>query len=277
MDKQVVYTNHLGESIVFGRDSIYHYEGIDIHNREWSLTTQSRRILAATKDEQSFSFTVKIRGGGLEARNRLCDVLEADLWGNQDGMLTVGEWSLACRATSSTKSNWHFDRNVMTEELTFVSANPIWQKDDIHHFESFDEETEGISATYDYGYNHGYIPYHPGALINSGLAGDCNFLLRIFGPAINPFVIIDDNQYQVNVTLADGDRIEIDTRDKTIIKTTREGVVTNEYANRVFGAVNSGQYIFKPLSAGDNEITWSGGYSIDIVLHLERSEPEWVD
>ena len=47
---------------------------------------------------------------------------------------------------------------------------------------------------------------------------DANFTLVIYGPVVNPQVIIGDKSYLVNIVLEQGERLEIDSRTRTVTK-----------------------------------------------------------
>ena len=64
---------------------------------------------------------------------------------------------------------------------------------------------------------------------------DANFTLVIYGPVANPQVIIGDKSYLVNIVLEQGERLEIDSRTRTVIKIAKNGERVNAFHNREKG------------------------------------------
>ena len=57
-------------------------------------------------------------------------------------------------------------------------------------------------------------------------------IIRIFGFCVNPLVTINDNIYQIDVSLEVGEYLEIDTEKSTIFKYTIYGDKVNCFNNR---------------------------------------------
>lgn len=58
---------------------------------------------------------------------------------------------------------------------------------------------------------------------------DANFTLVIYGPVVNPQVIIGDKSYLVNIVLEQGERLEIDSRTRTVTKISKNGEQVNAF------------------------------------------------
>lgn len=108
-------------------------------------------------------------------------------------------------------------------------------------------------------------------LDNSDAFTDTNFILTIYGFADNPSILINNHQYIVHCMIYDGERIEINSKDNSVIKIGRMGEITNLYNSR--GKKRS---VFQKIQAGVSTIKWSGGFGFDLKLFIERSEPEWA-
>lgn len=99
---------------------------------------------------------------------------------------------------------------------------------------------------------------------------DANFTLVIYGPVVNPQVIIGDKSYLVNIVLEQGERLEIDSRTRTVTKISKNGEQVNAFHNR-----EKGKKFFKKIPPGRQKVVWSGKFDWDLVIYEERSEPRW--
>ena len=100
--------------------------------------------------------------------------------------------------------------------------------------------------------------------------------LVIYGPAVNPYVIVGGNRYQVNVTVPSGGYVIVDGRDKTINLTLADGTVQNVFSSGVRGGgAGDGTYIFEKIPAGTSEVTYDGSFGFDLGWYEEEGEPPW--
>lgn len=100
--------------------------------------------------------------------------------------------------------------------------------------------------------------------------------LAVFGPAVNPYVIVGGNRYQVNVTVPSGGYLVVDGRDKTIQLTLADGTVQNVFSSGVRGGgAGGGSYIFERIPAGTSEVTYDGSFGFDLGWYEEEGEPPW--
>ena len=100
--------------------------------------------------------------------------------------------------------------------------------------------------------------------------------LVIYGSAVNPYVIVGGNRYQVNVTVPSGGYLIVDGRDKTIMLTLADGTVQNVFSSGVRGGgAGGGTYIFEKVPAGTSEVTYDGSFGFDLGWYEEEGEPPW--
>ena len=98
-------------------------------------------------------------------------------------------------------------------------------------------------------------------MINNESYLPCHFRMTIYGPVTDPEIVIANHIYKVETTVFTDERLEIDSRNNTVIKIGRLGEETDLYNSR---------YKLQSVFA------WPGGYGIDITLYDERSEPRWT-
>lgn len=124
-------------------------------------------------------------------------------------------------------------------------------------------------------YPHGYsYDYANGAqntmLLNEGIA-DADFEITIYGACVNPMIVIGGHAYSVDTEILTGEYLKINSKEKKVYKVKYDGEVVNQFDFR-----NREYYIFKKISAGANNVAWSGMFGFDVTLLEERSEPKWT-
>lgn len=101
----------------------------------------------------------------------------------------------------------------------------------------------------------------------------------IYGPAFNPHLSIAGNNYQINTTVPDGARLEIDSLEgeKSVTLIDVNGARTDMFNAALRGrGINGGDYIFQPIPAGDNIVNWPNSFGFDLTLIEERTAPPWT-
>lgn len=92
-------------------------------------------------------------------------------------------------------------------------------------------------------------------------------IITISRPVNEPTIIIGSNQYGADVELNQGQRLEINTEQKTIRLYNEDGTFEN-----VYSANNGG---FEKIQEGTSLIDWNGNQKIEIQLIQKRSDPKW--
>lgn len=100
--------------------------------------------------------------------------------------------------------------------------------------------------------------------------------LVVYGAAVNPYIIVGGNRYQVNVSVPAGGYLVVDGREKTIMLTLADGTVQNVFSSGVRGdGAGGGSYIFERIPAGTSEVTYDGSFGFDLGWYEEEGEPPW--
>lgn len=271
----ITYTNHLGASVSFGSDGV-HYTGTDVMASSWTATDQNGSTVAMERGARDIEIDASMLGGGLADRDAFDDVFEADSAANVDGTLTVNGWRLRCRRTSSEPDRWWYDSGAWSEKIKLHSADAVWRKDESVTFIPRDQDATGIHTK---GFPHGYPFGYPretttDAIVNLG-ASACPATVRFFGAASSPWCSIGGNRYEVDVSVPAGAYVEIDGIAKTAELVSESGDRTNVFSSLACGLVGSGQYPFAPVETGESAFSWPGASAVEVVMHHERSMPEW--
>ena len=159
---------------------------------------------------------------------------------------------------------------VMPGATTFGMYSTNHQGEETYHYELV--KMKNLTAL---DYPHDY-PYD--LLSDQGIAYITNegvvpsdAKLIFYGPAINPQVVIGENEYTVYTSIEDGERLVINTKDRTIEVIKADGSVQNAFSLR-----SPRSDFFRKIDVGKSEVMWDGSFGLDIVLVEERSTPKWI-
>ena len=130
---------------------------------------------------------------------------------------------------------------------------------------------EKSAGTYDYNYDY-TMPYGGDVIWNVDHYAQCEFLMTVFGPCVDPRVVINGHPYQVYVTLDENEYLQIDSRPNanTVVKYAANGIQQDVYDMRA-----KQESVFEPITAGNVRVVWPGDFGFDLTLFCERSEPRW--
>lgn len=251
----------------------------NFHARRWKLITKQlsfgERIDAAEKDPIDYEIVFSVRGSLAERKdfcNRFTDASEYDIRKLQTGKLVYGDYSIDCFVTDAT-TGIAKDMVYRTEiKAVFHCSYPFWIKIQKLMFTkdaSAKYDTDGMDYPYDYPYD--YAIRRSGArTLQNDSPFDSRFKLTIFGPAVDPFIEIAGHKYAINGEISSGERIEIDSINKTVYK------IGSKVSQNWIGKRYKLESIFEPVPPGINTLNWDGLFGFNIDLYDERSEPPWV-
>ena len=161
--------------------------------------------------------------------------------------------------------------------MTFLTADRGWRKRQSYRFTK-QGAVSAFGLDFPHDYPHDYSMETTKLTINNEDSAPSDFIIRIYGPCVNPYMIIAGNVYQVNVVLLSGEQLIIDSTDKSrIVKKGQFGAETNVFEHAVFGAPGEGTYIFEPIPPGVSSITLQGSFAADLEIVQCRSIPRWYE
>lgn len=157
-----------------------------------------------------------------------------------------------------------------TVQAFFVNAESI---DDISVIVVSDPLIAGsdTGSFYPHDYPYGYGKDKIAEVVTNESMKASTFVLKIYGRADHPKIIINGHVYQVNDTLEKGEHIIVDALEKTITKYLNSGEVRNIFSKRF-----KEQSIFEPIPAEAVTIDWDRTFGFDLTIHDERGEPKWT-
>ena len=201
---------------------------------------------------------------------RLYSIIAVDAEEDTYGRLYVNDTFLRCRIQTSKKSNWK--GYVYSEvDLTFITPELAWVKEEKNTFFSQAEGTAADGLVFPFDFPFDFADTRKGSAtweIDHVTASD--FRMIVYGPCVNPRILINDQAYEVFTTLESNEYLIIDSRDYTVYKYLANGTVQNLFDNRGLE-----QSVFEKIPSGLLRINWSGDFGFDLTLFLERREARW--
>ena len=248
----------------------------NFHKHTWKPETSKRKIGEAVqgfeKDAAEYEITFTIRGT-LEDRktflDEIQDAFETDVLLKRPGTIYFGDYYIEGFVTSSETKTSDIAVYYSQNKIKLYCPRPIWTKENPYTFHSY-----GVSSSDNKRYPGRYPCRYANGMNNTYIQNphftDVNFTLVIYGPVANPQVIIGDKSYLVNIVLEQGERLEIDSRTRTVTKVSKNGEKVNAFHNR-----EKGTTFFKKIPPGRQKVVWSGKFDWDLTIYEERSEPRW--
>lgn len=269
MYKTAVYQNGMGEEIVFGAFP-YFANPQEMTNFGWQKDEE-----AFSRTEQSRSFDVTIvgaRASVAQARNELCRICDYDTSRGDAGRFYVGDYWLNCNLTEvSTKdcTNGHI---LMTVALTPSGA--AWHCENPLQYivgARTQPTTDGVGKGFPHGFPYGYVGGGRGQdVVRNTFDSPAAFRLIIYGPCVQPEIIIAGHTYKMLLDLDTGERCVVDSTTKKITRYAPDNTAFNVFAKRY-----KPESIFEEIPRGTSVIQWDKTFGFDLVLVDARSEPVW--
>lgn len=276
MLENFIFENHLGQKLIGLENGVY-LNSNDLRDYSWNFDTLNGRISRFYKAVKARKIPLIVYCNSdeeaVEIKNRLFELSAVDIEARIPGKIYVGDYYLHGYITDSKKTDYNLKKRLCRIELTFTSDDDYWYSIKKHIFRVGDNESGSIGGNtdypYDYAYDYALLLKGQNILCNS--VGKNAFQLTIFGEAVNPAVIIGGHTYAINGTIGQGDQLTIDSLTKTITLQTAYGQNVNWFDKR-----SREQYIFEPIPAGLNSVSWLGTFNFDLNVIEKRSEPKWT-
>lgn len=269
LDK-LTYVSSTGKKIEFGNPE----EGILINtnnfrNYSWSYSQSYKKITEFSKGLVTKTLPILIFGDNAKSiADDIFETIENDVILKQYGMIYSEDFYMRGYFIGSNKVNYTAD-GFLKMELLFATDSPYWIRETNYEYRPSELQREGLGYPYDYPYDY-LSSVSSQDIINPSFA-DQNIKIVIYGSCVNPVLMIDDDVYNVNVTIGQNQYLTIDTSEKTIILTSSDGTKQN-----VFNSRNREYYIFKKISSGKHTLSILPITDVDLTILEERSEPKWM-
>ena len=251
------------------------------HEYEWTPEVIERKIgetvTGFTKGSKTYQITLTIRGK-LEDRKALIDDLtdafEHDVISVSPGRIYFGDWYIDCyikEKTTGISGTW----NNWTELVVGVYCPyPSWIAESKRSFPKLISESgeseEFLDYEHDYNYDYA-IPYGGDVIWKVDHYAPCEYEMIVYGPCVDPRVVVNGHIYQVYATLDENDYLKINSRENSVVQYMANGTQRDLYDYRVKITGS----LFEPIAPGNVRVVWSGEFGFDLTLFCERSEPRW--
>ena len=276
MLEKFIFENHLGQRFEGLPNGVYlNYN--DLRDYSWSYDTINNRISRFYRSMRNRKLPLVIKCDSdkkaVEVKNRLYELAEVDIEAMIPGKIFVGDYYTIGYITDSVKSNYLITKRLCNIDLTLTSEDSAWYREQTHTFLPNTGSSIGIGGgtDYPYDYPYDYAISLKGKKIMCDSVGNNDFRLLIYGEATNPSVEIGGHTYAIKGTIGKGETLLIDSMTKTITLTTATGARINWFDKR-----GREEYIFEPIPAGQNTVSWVGTFGFDLTVIEKRSEPRWT-
>ena len=271
MRDKLVYINHLNQRVDFGTNTVLLNEN-KVRDYKWSYNNLYDKIVNFKKGITTYQIPITIYSSTKQdIANLMYETFEKDVLSQKPGKLWCGDYYMTGYIIGEASGDFVYNK-VIKLTLTFITDEPYWIKENPFLFRLNNSaiSEDGLGYPYDYPYDF-LSPISVQNFDNQSFT-DANFVMTIYGYVENPAVTVGGHTYKVNTVVNANEFLTIDSRNKTVIRTTNRGVQVNEFANR---DVDAG-YIFERIPAGQNSVTMSSEFNLDITIYEERSEPLWI-
>lgn len=242
----------------------------NFHDFSWTPKTVDQqygtRVYRFDKAACSYTALISVFGS-LEERkqwlNVLHDAFESDIRNMTPGRITHGMYSISCYIVASST---YYEEPYTQNEISIYCPYPFWGREETYHLTVEDVQIYEY-LDYPYGYAYDYRGQLPGyAMVDNRGSGAADWQLAIYGPCVNPMIVIDDIKVGVNAAIGAGETVVISSKEKTVMKGDKS----------LFNQRYKESSIFEKIPAGQHAVFWSGSYDCDLTIYEERSEPLWI-
>ena len=275
------YKNSQGRKIDFTKEPFIGLINNNLLNYDWTYITQGQAVQKIVKFEKLMrekNFNVVITGetekdyyGNLD---KFLQIIDADIDTLQMGELHVGNYFLECYIFASSKSLRYLNTNKTKVTLSIVCEKGNWQRSEFFSYAigSGGEEETGTGFDYPWDYPLDFnVGFDRNTIVNESYMGT-DFEMNIYGPVLEPEIIIGGHTYRVDHEVEDGQYLQINSKKKTITLYKIDGTTENLFSYR-----DRDNYIFEKIHSGGNMVSFAEGLLWDIRLFYERSEPKWSE
>ena len=269
-----------GEEIELSSGNIRaHIKTAGLHDYEWEVNATTKllgsKIKNFGKKAKKYEITLDFRGNQEERANaaeKFYELSERDVVKMMPGRLIFKDHYLMCYIIGGEIGTSKLKRAV--EKTVYAYAPyPFWIREESRSFPpiSPNEQQDDACLDYEHDYQYDYTMPHGGDVIwKVDHFAPCEFLMTMFGPAVDPRVVINGHPYQIYTTLDTNEYLQIDSRNNRVIKYLANGIQQDIYDLRA-----KQESVFDPITPGNISVVWPGDFGFDLTLFCERSEPRW--
>lgn len=251
-----------------------------LYDSEWEVEdtkqAQGRKVEEFRRDSATYKVIIDFLGDkGERAKNanRFVDLCEEDIFKKLPGTLSLNGYKIKCFVIGSEIGAKDSRTRMERIEAKIYAPYPVWVMEEKKSFypDSAERREDYTFLEYPYDYAYDY------SRLKSGTENwyidhfrDNNFEMTIYGPCVDPKILVNGYPYQINDTLEAGEYIVIKSREKTVTKYLSNSTVQNIFEKR-----EKKNSVFKWIPSGELIFNWDGTFGFDIVIYKERGAPKW--
>ena len=261
-----------GQSVQLDGPSAFVGIAEEMRSREWDYDLGYRDLVTATRPARTVDVTFH---ADYETADYLRRVADADVMARTPGTFVAqNEWKQRGYILASDVDDIHYGR--LSTGLKIALLDGAWWRRVVRSFMPSGSGGGDTYLDYPHDFPYDYQAASSTADVTPSVLTPSDVYLVVFGPAVNPYIIVGGNRYQVNVSVPAGGYLVADGREKTIMLTLADGTVQNVFSSGVRGSgAGGGSYIFEKVPAGTSEVTYDGSFGFDLGWYEEEGEPPW--
>lgn len=263
----ITYANSKGETVSLGEETGVWLDENDLFDWSWEyVTTQSKLVATSRPIEEKSVKLLYLDGDDPTQIERFLEVFDYDARMVEPGTLTVNGYQRRGVFLAASTDDYMWKPGLMRRDMTFLAVDPDWSRRHVYTFD-IQQDVSEAQMVYPHGYPHDYgAAAVPGTFVNQS-AFPSEFLLRIYGPCSNPYLVIGGNLYSVSATVADGGFLVIDSTDKgAVYNYGPTGAAVNVFDAAKVGAKGGGSYLFEQIQPGTNQVSSPNSFKFDVEI-----------
>lgn len=274
MSKQARYIASNGEMVELDGPTTWIGTADQLLSDEWSYTIGYRNITGITREAREVEVEACFKSN--DEANRLRRLRNEDVRNGKPG--TIEAKGLFQRAYIVKSAPSKIARKNHRETLTIILLDGYWGRwvsEEFWPMET-DPDTEHLDLPTDVPFD--LMPPSSVDVLTNNSNIPAPFKMIIYGPCIDPYVVIGGNRYEIKANVPAGARIEIDSHafPRTISLVSEMGDRTDLFDRAMRGdGEGSGEYIFEPIRPGRNDVSWNGGFGVSLSWFEQQEVPSW--
>ena len=274
------YVNNENKEINLLDGNIRALKTSDIFSHEWDKKDTSSTVITSFEMQDiqktlDLAVIAKSRDEVNEIMEELYKAYEKDVLDSKEGRLYFNDYYLLCNINKEIFSKWDAYRKLQNVQLGILSRKGRWYKEEVKNF-GIDATTTKDGKDFPYDFPYDYADESSQSIFRTESISDFDFKLEIYGLASNPSIVIGGHIYRVFASVAAGEVLIIDSREKTIKKRKKDLSFENLFYLR-----DKDNYIFQKIKCKDGRTTVlfeDNIYSFvfRLTAYVERSRPLWT-
>lgn len=284
MKSRVTYENHLGQTVELNSEGVKVNTG-ELNNWELTVSSLNGYVSGFRRDLiEKPVVGIVFKHDSEPALRKLDELYEVAIIDTESddfeapsyGKIIIDDWYMLCWLKGADYDRtWYEEAGDFT--FTFVSDEPLWTREIPQTVvNEIDTEASGLDYPHDYPFD--FSKSSLASSIRNASPRQCPIRITVEGPATSWSIRIADNVYQLNLNLAQDERVVIDGRDFTVIHYDNLGNPQNAF-DKIGGIFeeHSGSYIFEHVPAGESNVTLNGIDAAEIVVYEQRDQRPFAE